>query len=97
MYSCTVWYRCVLFPPQTGFPVFNETYSHEAATFQPDRAEDSDCHEGCYSLFEQSSGVGSREAQFPPINGWQVHAKCLTAYTLLKFTFGCHEACTGQR
>ena len=38
---------------------------------------------GCYSLFEQSSGVGSREARLPPINGWQVRDKRLTAYTLL--------------
>ena len=41
---------------------------------------------GCYSLFEQSSGVGSREARLPPINGWQVRDKRLTAYTLLHFT-----------
>ena len=37
---------------------------------------------GCYSLFEQSSGVGSREALLPPINGWQVRDKLLTAYSL---------------
>ena len=37
---------------------------------------------GCYSLFEQSSGVGSREARLPLINGWQVRDKRLTAYTL---------------
>ena len=37
---------------------------------------------GCYSLFEQSSGVGSREARLPPINGWQVLDKRLTAYAL---------------
>ena len=40
---------------------------------------------GCYSLFEQSSGVGSREARLPLINGWQVRDKRLTAYTLLYF------------
>ena len=40
---------------------------------------------GCYSLFEQSSGVGSREARLTPINGWQVRDKRLTAYTLLYF------------
>ena len=38
---------------------------------------------GCYSLFKQSSGVGYREARLPPINGWQVRDKRLTAYTLL--------------
>ena len=38
---------------------------------------------GCYSNFEQSSGVGSCEASLPPINGWQVRDKRLTAYTLL--------------
>ena len=43
---------------------------------------------GCYSLFEQSSGVGSREARLPPINGWQVRDKRLTAYILLFFFFG---------
>ena len=47
---------------------------------------------GCYSLFEQSSGIGSREARLPPINGWQVRDKHLTAYTLLyffTFAFSC--------
>ena len=38
---------------------------------------------GCYSLVEQSSGVGSRGARLPPINGWQVRDKRLIAYTLL--------------
>ena len=38
---------------------------------------------GNYSFFEQSSGVGSREARLPPINGWLVRDKRLTAYTLL--------------
>ena len=38
---------------------------------------------GCCSLFEQSSGVGSREARLSPINGWQVRDRCLTACTLL--------------
>ena len=42
---------------------------------------------GCYSLFEQSSGVGSREARLPPINGWQVRDKRLTAYTLTLLDF----------
>ena len=28
-----------------------------------------------YSLFGQTSGVGSREARLPPINGWQVRDK----------------------
>ena len=42
---------------------------------------------GCCSLFEQSSGVGSREARLSPINGWQVRDQRLTAYTLLYFTF----------
>ena len=41
-------------------------------------------NQGCYSLSEQSSGVGSREARLPTINGWQVREKSLTAYT---FTF----------
>ena len=49
---------------------------------------------GCYSLFEQSSGVGSREARLPPINGWQVRDKRLTAYTCLNFTF---VACLGAQ
>ena len=38
---------------------------------------------GCCSLFEQSSGVGSREARLSPISEWQVHDKRHTAYTLL--------------
>ena len=38
---------------------------------------------GCYSLFKQSSGVGSREVRLPPINGWQVRDKRLIAHTLI--------------
>ena len=38
---------------------------------------------GYYSLFEQSSGVGSREARLPPINGGQVRDKSRTEYTSL--------------
>ena len=34
---------------------------------------------GC-GLFEQYSGVGSRETRLPPINGWQVRDERLTAY-----------------
>ena len=41
---------------------------------------------GCY-IFEQSSGVGSREARLPPINGWQVRDKRLNAYTFLFLPF----------
>ena len=37
------------------------------------------------NLFEQSSGAGSHKGRLPPINGWQVHDKRLTAYTLLDF------------
>ena len=40
---------------------------------------------GCYSLFRQSSGVGSREARLPPINGRQMRDESLTASTLLYF------------
>ena len=40
---------------------------------------------GCYSLFKQSSEVGSRKVRLPTINGWQVRGKRLTAYTLLEF------------
>ena len=46
---------------------------------------------GC-GLFEKSSGIGSRKACLPPINGWQVQDRCLTAYTLLYFTLpGCSK------
>ena len=50
---------------------------------------------GCYSLFEQSSGVGSREARLPLIKGWQLRDKRLTAYTLLflLFLFGIITCC----
>ena len=41
---------------------------------------------GCYSLFEQSSGIGSRGARLPPINGWQVRDNGLTAYTVFYST-----------
>ena len=33
---------------------------------------------GC-GLFDQCSGVESREARLPPVNGWQVRDKRLTA------------------
>ena len=41
---------------------------------------------GYCSLFQQSSGVGSREARLSSINGWQVRDERLTAYPLLYFT-----------
>ena len=41
----------------------------------------------CYSLFEQSYGVGSREARVSPISAWQVRDQRLTSYSLLYWFF----------
>ena len=41
---------------------------------------------GC-GLVLQSSGVGSREAHLPPIDGWQVRDERLTGYRILFVSF----------